>query len=201
VDFDFDAAGRWARSATDKVFRRRSDEDLPFLGESPGAGPELLLDACVYIDGLQGRVPDVVVDLLDIRLANHSTVAIQELMHAIGVLDPAHPGTKTAAGRIADTIRAMNRRRIFAPDADILGRAALVSGILSRRQAFKNDARFRAMQDCALFLQAQRLGFSVLTANIGDFDYLLQLFPTGRVLFYRPVRVSQLPVTPDTARR
>lgn len=36
-----------------------------------------------------------------------------------------------------------------------------------------------------LFLQAQKLGFTVLTANIADFDYLLQLVPTGRVLFYR----------------
>jgi phage I-like protein len=36
-----------------------------------------------------------------------------------------------------------------------------------------------------LFLQAQKLGFAVLTANIADFDYLLQLIPAGRVLLYR----------------
>jgi hypothetical protein len=36
-----------------------------------------------------------------------------------------------------------------------------------------------------LFLQAQKLGLTVLTANIGDFDVLLQLVRAGRVLFYR----------------
>jgi len=36
-----------------------------------------------------------------------------------------------------------------------------------------------------LFLQAQKLGFTVLTANIVDFDILLQLLPAGRVLLYR----------------
>jgi hypothetical protein len=36
-----------------------------------------------------------------------------------------------------------------------------------------------------LFLQAQKLGFTVLTANIADFDILLQLIPTGRALLYR----------------
>jgi len=39
--------------------------------------------------------------------------------------------------------------------------------------------------DCILFLQAQKLGLTVLTANVGDFDPLLQLLPSGRVLFYR----------------
>jgi hypothetical protein len=29
------------------------------------------------------------------------------------------------------------------------------------------------------------MGFTVLTANVSDFDYLLQLIPTGRALLYR----------------
>jgi glutathione S-transferase len=43
----------------------------------------------------------------------------------------------------------------------------------------------RALQDCVLFLQAQRLGLVVLTANVGNYDVLLQLVPSGRALFYR----------------
>jgi len=31
----------------------------------------------------------------------------------------------------------------------------------------------------------QTLGLTVLIANIAEFDFLLQLIPTGRVLFYR----------------
>ncbi|MGO6703786.1 hypothetical protein ACC764_25030 [Rhizobium ruizarguesonis] len=122
---------------------------------------------------------------MDIRQANHSTVAIQELMHTIGVLDPRHPRTKTAIGQIKTTIAAMPDHRIFTPDADVLGRGAMLSGILCRIQGYQQDARLRALHDCVLFLQAQKLGLMVLTANVSDFDYLLQLMPTSRVLLYR----------------
>ena len=182
--FDFEAAFRWAPFGRLKTLARRKDDELPFLGVAE-AGQQLLLDTCVYIDGLQGQIPDAVPDLLDLRLANHSTVAIQELMHTVGVLDPRHPGTKTAIRQIAVTIKEMHPHRLFAPDPEILGRAALLSGILSRLQGYRNDARFRALQDCVLFLQAQKLGLCVLTANVTDFDYLLQLVPEGRVLLYR----------------
>lgn len=184
-DFDFDAALRWAKFDPGRTLARRADNELPFIGEIAEAGQELLLDTCVYIDGLQGRAPVIVADLLDIRQSNHSTIAIQELMHTAGVLDPAHTGTKTAVEQIRTTVKAMPSYRVFAPDADVLGRAALLSGMLCRLQGYQRDARLRALHDCVLFLQAQKLGFTVLTANVSDFDYLLQLIPTSRVLFYR----------------
>lgn len=187
-DFDFDAAVRWARFDPNRTLARRQDDGLPFVDDRAVAGQELLLDTCVYIDGLQGRAPEVVADLLDIRLSNHSTVAIQELMHTVGVLDPKHPGTKGAVRQIGVTISEMKPHRIFAPDADVLGRAALVSGMLCRLQGYQKDVRLRALQDSILFLQAQKMGFTVLTANVSDFDYLLQLLPAGRVLFYRSKR-------------
>ncbi|MDB5523752.1 MAG: DNA-binding protein [Rhizobium sp.] len=183
--FDFDASVRWARFEPKHTLARRGDNKLPFISDIAEAGQELLLDTCVYIDGLQGRAPDAVADLLDIRLTNHSTVAIQELMHSVGVLDPKHPGTKIVVRQIRITINDMPTHRIFAPDADVLGKAALLSGMLCRLQGYQKDARLRALQDCVLFLQAQRLGFTILTANVNDFDYLLQLIPNGRVLFYR----------------
>jgi hypothetical protein len=79
----------------------------------------------------------------------------------------------------------MPPHRIFAPDTEVLGRAALLSGILCRLQGYGKTGKLRALQDCVLFLQAQKLGLVVLTANVGDHDILLQLIPTGRVLFYR----------------
>ncbi len=185
ADFDFEASIRWARFDPQATLSRRKDEDLPFLGATAEAGQELLLDTCVYIDGLQGRAPDVVADLLDLRHSNHSTVAIQELVHTVGALDPKHPGTRTAIKQIGTTITSMQAHRVYAPDPDILGRAALLSGMLCRLQGYQKDNRLRALQDCVLFLQAQKLGFAVLTGNVTDFDYLLQLIPTGRVLFYR----------------
>ncbi|HMN85175.1 MAG TPA: DNA-binding protein, partial [Bauldia sp.] len=134
---------------------------------------------------MQGRAPDSGGEFLKVRLSNHSTVAIQELMHTVGVLDPAHPGTRGVVRQIGILLRGMPAHRVFTPDADVLGRAALLSGILCRLQGYRKDAQLRALQDCLLFLQAQKLGLTVLTANVADFDCLLQLVPAGRVLFYR----------------
>jgi len=183
--FDFDAAVRWARLAPPKTLARRGDEQLPFL-EGAGAGQGLLLDTCVYINALQGHLPDLVHDLLGLRVNNHSTIAVQELMHTVGVLDPRHAGTRTAVRQIGLLVKTMPPHRVFTPDSDVLGRAALLSGILCRLQGYRSDDRLRAMADCTLFLQAQKLGLSVLTANLSDFDFLLQMIPAGRVLFYRP---------------
>ncbi|RWK56465.1 DNA-binding protein [Mesorhizobium sp.] len=189
ADFDFVAAVRWSRFDPQKTLSRRPDEELPIVGNLVEAGQELLLDTCVYLDGLQGRTPEAVADLLDLRQVNHSTVAIQELMHTVGVLKPKHPGSAEAIKQIGTMIKDMPPHRVFAPDPDVLGRAALLSGMLCRLQGYKNDSRLRALQDCVLFLQAQKLGCTVLTGNITDFDYLLQLIPTGRVLMYRPIQL------------
>jgi hypothetical protein len=47
------------------------------------------------------------------------------------------------------------------------------------------DHRLRAVNDCTLLLHAQKLGLTILTANVADFDILLQLLPSVGVLFYR----------------
>ncbi|HEY2048142.1 MAG TPA: hypothetical protein VGH03_02290 [Caulobacteraceae bacterium] len=184
--FDVEAARRWAaRLDPRRTLARRSDETLPFASDDELAGQALLLDTCVYIDQMQGRAPKLVEQLVDTRQVNHSTVAIQELMHTVGVLDPTDQRTPAVVEAVCGQIEAMPEHRIFAPDAEVLGRAALLAGMLSRLQGYARDAKLKALQDCILFLQAQKLGFMVLTANIAEFDLLLQLAPTGRVLFYR----------------
>jgi hypothetical protein len=183
--FDFDAARRWARFDPENTLARRGDDELPFVSARLIAGQGLLLDTCVYIDQMQDRSPQVLDDLIAQRQVNHSTVAIQELMHTVGVLNPFDTRTGSVVDVIGKQIKAMPPHRIFAPDIEVLGRAALLSGILCRLQVYEKDGKLRALQDCVLFLQAQKLGLVVLTANVGDYDILLQLIPTGRVLFYR----------------
>jgi hypothetical protein len=185
AEFDFDAARRWARFDPQKTLARRGDEALPFVNASLIGGQGLLLDTCVYIDQMQDRSPPVLDDLITQRQVNHSTVAIQELMHTIGVLNPSDRRTAAVVAEIGRQIKAMPPHRIFAPDTEVLGRAALLSGILCRLQGYGKDAKLRALQDSVLFLQAQKLGLVVLTANVGDYDLLLQLLPAGRALFYR----------------
>jgi predicted nucleic acid-binding protein len=185
AEFDFDAARRWARFDPQRTLTRRSDNELPFVNPGSIGGQGLLLDTCVYIDQMQDRSPQILDDLIAQRQVNHSTVAIQELMHTVGVLNPSDARTATVIDVIGKQIRAMPPHRIFAPDTEVLGRAALLSGILCRLQGYEKDGKLRALQDCVLFLQAQKLGLVVLTANVGDYDILLQFIPTGRVLFYR----------------
>jgi predicted nucleic acid-binding protein len=186
VAFDFDAARRWARLDPKKTISRRSDHELPFVDAARIGGQGLLLDTCVYIDQIQDRSPDTLDDLIAHRQVNHSAVAIQEMMHTIGALDPSDERTAAVIAEIGKQIRAMPPHRIFAPDIEVLGRAALLSGILCRLQGYAKDGKLRALQDCVLFLQARKLGLAVLTANVRDYDILLQLVPAGRALFYRP---------------
>ncbi|MGE0668576.1 MAG: type II toxin-antitoxin system VapC family toxin [Sphingomonadales bacterium] len=183
--FDFDAARRWARLDPGKTLARRPDGALPFVDDAEIGGQALLLDTCVYIDQMQDRTPARMDDIIASRQVNHSTVAIQELMHTVGVLDPADRRTPAAVAGIGRQIRAMPPYRVFAADPDVLGRAALLSGVLCRLQGYAPDARLRALVDCTLFLQARKLGLAVLTANVADFDLLLQLVPSGNVLLYR----------------
>ncbi|MDA9434644.1 type II toxin-antitoxin system VapC family toxin [Bradyrhizobium sp. CCBAU 51627] len=185
AEFDFDAARRWARVDPPRTLARRSDNELPFVDPSSIGGQGLLLDTSVYIDQMQGRSPKILDDLIAQRQVNHSTVAIQELMHTVGVLDPSDARTATVIEVIGKQIRAMSPHRVFAPDTEVLGRGALLSGMLCRLQGYEKDGKLRALQDCVLFLQAQKLGLVVLTPNVGDYDILLQLIPTGRALFYR----------------
>jgi hypothetical protein len=185
AEFDFDAARRWARLAPQKTLARRTDAELPFGNADLIGGQGLLLDTCVYIDQMQDRSPQVLDDLIAQRQVNHSIVAIQELMHTVGVLDPSDARTAGAIAEIGKQIKAMPPHRIFAPDMEVLGRAALLSGLLCRLQGYGKDGKLRALQDCVLFLQAQKLGLVVLTADAGDYDILLQLIPAGRALFYR----------------
>jgi hypothetical protein len=69
-------------------------------------------------------------------------MAIQELMHTIGVLDPADPRTKGVVKHIGVLVEAMPAHRTFAPDADVLAWAALLSGILCRLQGARRMRGF-----------------------------------------------------------
>lgn len=61
AEFDVAAALRWARFDPGATLTRRPDHQLPFVGDTPEAGQELLLDTCVYIDGLRARPMPVAV--------------------------------------------------------------------------------------------------------------------------------------------
>ena len=159
----------------------RGDDGLPFVNASLIGGQDLLLDTCVYIDQMQDRSPQMLDDP-DLAATGQPFNGRDSGVDAHGRRPPPI-GCANRGRHCRDPQANQGHAGACAPDVEVLGRAALLSGILCRLQGYEKDGELRALQDCALFLQAQKLGLVVLTANVGDI--LLQLIPTGRALFYR----------------
>lgn len=114
----------------------------------------------------------------------HSPVTEAELAVLAGSLDPAHPNTRRAIDEIAVSISQRAPHRTIVPDAVVWREAGILSGILARVQGYDKGQRRRLMNDALLYVTARRHGCTILTRNIGDFDFLQQLDPAGRVMFY-----------------
>jgi hypothetical protein len=163
---------------------RRPDVDLPFLGEAT-PGPEVLLDTCVYLDVLQGRAPPEVDLLLQMRVANHSTIALAELTHLFGRLDPAHAGTRRVLASLSGAIDDIPPHRLTTPSARCSGEAGMLAGLTARLGG--RGADLALLNDASLFLQARETACTILTRNLSDFDLFDQLLPGSSLLFYRAV--------------
>lgn len=184
MDFDLPGALRRLKpQRTRPQLKRRSDVDLPFIVAPAGPGPELLLDTCVYIDVLQGCAPPTVDALLDLRISNHSTVALSELTHLFGRLNPTHPTTKAALAQVGGVIRDIPDHRLTRPSVRAAGEAGILAGLTARLagRGFGADL----LNDALLLLHAAEMGCTLLTRNLTDFDLLQQTVPSARLLFYR----------------
>jgi len=149
----------------------------------PSPGAELLLDSCVYLNVLQGKTPREVDELLQLRIVNHSTVALSELTHVFGRLDPKHTGTRSVLSAISGVIDDMPAHRLTAPSARAFGEAGMLAGLAMRLGG--RASGIRLLNDALLFLQARDMGCELLTANIADFDLFDQLLPGSGLGFYR----------------
>lgn len=147
-----------------------------------------MLDTTVYVDLLRGVTPPEVDQLLQMRLCHHSAVSLAELTHAFGRLDPAHADTKAALRHIHATItKDIPVHRLHEPEADVWGAAGILAGMIFRlrRLPKKQGHERKLINDALLYLQARKLGCTVLTGNVDDFDILNQLVSSGQILFYR----------------
>ena len=167
---------------------RRAAADLPFVDEHLVPGPELLLDTTVYLDGLQDRSPAAVEQLMRLRICNHSAVCLAELTHAFGRLDPDHAGTEGALDRCRDTIQLIKPHRLSEPSLSVWGAAGVLAGLAFRLGNYAKGQERKLLNDSLVFLQSIEAGRAVLTGNVRDFDFLSQLVPSGRVIFYRSWR-------------
>ena len=81
-------------------------------------------------------------------------------------------------------IERLPSHRIVAPDRETWLAAGILAGIVARLQGYAEAERRRIWNDALIFATARKFGMTVLTRNAVDFDFLLQLDPTGRVAFY-----------------
>ena len=156
---------------------RRGDSELPFVGEEAIAGPGVLLDTTVYVDLLQDRLPAEVERLFDSRMLNHSAVALAELVHLFGRLDPAHPGTARTLAPIRAAIEQIPPYRLTAPSTQALAEAGIITGMVARMVGVARTDRQPLLNDATLFVQALESGFTLLSGNVADMDLIGQLQP------------------------
>ncbi|MCL2713377.1 MAG: hypothetical protein FWD68_01960 [Alphaproteobacteria bacterium] len=184
MSFDLPRALWRIRPQRTAVYRRRAIDALPIVGGAAWAGPQLLLDTCVYIDVLQSRTPDVVDELLDARIINHSTICLAEMTHLLGRLDPTHGETSGVVEALQQTVGDIADHRLSAPSKAALGEAGMLAGLVSRLFRIGRTDRAQLLNDASLYLQAVECGWTILTRNVANFDCLEQVLPENRILFY-----------------
>jgi predicted nucleic acid-binding protein len=166
---------------------RRADAELEFLQDAAMAGPPLLLDTSVYIDMLEDSMSAEADRLLRGRTLVHLSVVLGELAHNFGRLDPRHPNTAGHLAVLAEVIEEIPPHRIEEVSAGVMLEAGILAGLVFRLEGFQPGQEVAALNDAAIYLHALACGYVVLTRNLRDFDFMHQLVPAGRVIFYRPV--------------
>ena len=165
--------------------RYRPASALPFVSGAPLAGPELLLDTCVYIDVLTARSPPALDRLLEGRTINHCAVCLAEFLHHFGRLTPNHPDTKNTLRQISQyVVREIPPHRLSAASVAEVAEAGILAGLLFRLGNLAPGQEVKALNDATVFLHARAHGWTVVTHNQRDFDLLNQILPDGQVLFY-----------------
>jgi len=167
-----------------KRLKPRDRSALPFLVQMRRPFPKFLLDTTVYIDELQGRLPQDVEISLRLTELWHSTVTEAELITLAGLLDSSHQNTRQAVRQVVVSIERRPPHRVLNPDREVWREAGILSGILGRLQGYGKTEQRRMLNDALIYLSAAKHGCSVLTRNIGDFDLLMQIAPTGNAVFY-----------------
>ena len=168
--------------------RRRNDDRLRFVGPDIKDTP-VMLDTSVYIDRLSDRLPGEVGRLLSQSVLEHSTVALCELAHPFGRLDPEHPETATTLDAIRAAIAAISANRLSSPSPKAVVQAGIVTGVIARRKGLMRQDRQPMLNDATLLFHALEKGCALLTGNVSDFDMIEQVVAVARtrVLYYRAI--------------
>lgn len=144
----------------------------------------VMLDTTVYVHAGKGMLPPHVATIIQQWPLLHCSVALGEVAHGIGRLDPSHPQTPKRRAYLESVLRQVPQHRVITPDDDIHVSAGILTGILARLLGLPSGGHRLRINDVLIFLTARKVGAAVLTANAGDFDLLQQLVPSAEVVYY-----------------
>jgi len=182
---DIDKVLRRCRTALDiKELPARHHDELDLFEAEELVGERVMLDTCVFIDQLHGKLPAAVESRILARTIVHSPIVMGEMSFLIGALDQNHVATSGVVDQIFTLLRAMPAHRILSLTFEDTVRGNILAGAMSRILGYPKNARRKAQNDAILAAQASRLGCLLVTRNIADFDRLSQLEPKLRVAFY-----------------
>lgn len=109
-------------------------------------------------------------------------MALAELTHLFGRLDPKHPGTAPALRELTAIVADIPERRLSTPSLQAFGNAGMLAGLAARLSGRPHGQA--ALNDALLHLQAAEGGWMLVTRNAGDFGWLRRLSPRAEVLLY-----------------
>jgi predicted nucleic acid-binding protein len=164
----------------------RNASGLDFVECAEPFGPPLLLDTCVYLDVMEGRLPVAAKDLIKSRPVRHVSVVLGELSHFFGRLVPSLANAAVLE-KLRSAIEFIDPRLLSEPTAGVNLEAGILCGLVFRLGGFQVGQELAALNDATIFLHALEQGQTVLTRNLNDFDRMNQIMPGGKVLFYNPV--------------
>ena len=128
----------------------------------------------------------VVDRLLETRTCLHLSLVLGELSHNFGRLDPSRPQTRQHLAELEALLHDIPPHRVDQDiSAGVVLEAGVLAGLVYRLSGFQRGQETAALVDAVLYLQALEKGYVVLTGNLRDFDFMQQILPAGRVLFYR----------------
>lgn len=167
----------------------RDRADLPMLGTAAPSGP-VLLDTNVFINALAGRGPAMLQALLgNLPQSFVSAVTAAELSWIKGRLDPQHPQTASVVAKAEAALGQIDPAKFLTPDAGQWRTAGERAGAAMRalagevRKLRHAAGRHELLHDALTAAVASAASLTVVTED-RDFDLLMQLDPTLKVLFY-----------------
>ena len=153
-------------------------------GSAAATKRHLMPDTTVYVHAGQGKLPSHIASILQQWPLLHCSVALGEIAHGIGRLDPSHPKTPDRRNYLESVLRHVPQHRVVTPEDGTHVSAGILTGILAQLLGLPNGGHRQRINDALILLSARKSGAAVLTANVGDFDLLQQLMPSAEVVYY-----------------